>query len=451
MLVALGCSKRSDSGEPADAAPSSDGAATVSASASGVAPSAPRVRCRASDGAASFELGAQGARPNSAGGDEEDQAEFLPFAIEVGKAAVFGRGYAVSALQSESGATHAVVSVIDGQRGTGTTLDLGRSFGDVEAPALATAGEAVLVVMPQAEPNGQSLQLLRLEGDFAQPKLVRGANLSYASMQGEALDVAASASHAAIAWTARERKSGEPVIMTVAVDPMKLAARAEPQLASPAGVAAEAPRLAARPGGYWLAYVTPQPTSKRPDGGAPVQQPDDLLLDLGPRSLSLVALDERGVPVGAPLRLTEPSAHVMAFDLMASTNDGALLAWRDDEATPGAEIGRVYLAAVRRDGTVSHQQIDDEDVGSGIPALLAGGGGGAPDWLVLSGQNDVARLVPLDGTGRPVAELRPEAALAGAEPLLLTGGKMLVAAPRGLGAAFSLLDCAMAGQPRRAP
>lgn len=445
-VATCGCSKKSDGAAPAA---SGSAAAISSAKVVGVPP-----RCRAIRDVNTYTIASADQKP--APNSDEEGADFLPFAVELGEAVATPSGFAVSAIRSEASATHALLLLLGGNL-SGRPVALGRAFGDAQPPELATHGGDVLVAMTDAEPNGRRLKLGKISGTGETP-IAWGAELSQAGLQPEALDLAASGGEGLIVWEQLDKKTGITHIQSAGFRAEKPDRLSAVRVLSPDDHRAENPVLVARSGGFWLGYLT-QPaealTVRKPakaDKAAPRPNTSDheseLLVDMGPRALALLALDQSGAAVHPPIIVTSSESHVLVFDLTTTTDGAALVAWRDDPASPGVETRTVHLALVRPDGSVRRELIEDEDVGAGLPELIADPSGGAT-WLGLASISDATRLAPLDGLGKPAGELQADPLVGSAEPVARSGNRLLLARPNGLAVDLSLIECGQGAAPKK--
>jgi hypothetical protein len=211
----------------------------------------------------------------------------------------------------------------------------------------------------------------------------------------------------------------------------------------------ELPQLTARAGGYWLAWVRslPEPQqAPKPKADAGAEDPEELeLLEQGLRVLEVVKLDEQGKPQGAPLRLGQPRRQVLLFDVAPSRTGGLLVATRSDTAAPGAEGGAISLSEVLPDGSVRDEQLEDDEIGVGVPMLLADTGGAVPElWLSVSSPSDATRLGPLRGAR---TYLQQDPLLGRAEVLAVRAGRFLTQRTRGRGVELGELECQLPSEP----
>ena len=426
LSLGCACSKRDASGAPPEAG--------ASASVQGRA--TPAARCRSATPGARFNLGVS-ARAPDAGPDGEDDDEFLPFSIELGRAAATDGGFAVGALRSESEGMHALVLLVSPLADGGRSVDLGRVYGDVEPPVLAARGSTVLLSVSDSNPQGRRLSLVKLEASRPDG-VVRGGELE-PGRGFQVHDIEIGPSRALVVWDQQASKQGPSGIWGASVE-LSTLVPGEPRRIGGEALAAESPRLVRRPGGFWLVFVEHTRGSSADAGvvGRPArEEQSELLVDLGSQSLGVLGLDEQGNPSGSKLAITEPNAHVLSFDVAPTVPGGLVLAWRDDPSGPGAERGQVHGAIVGPDGSVSKHLVDADEVGAGTPSLVPGD----RPWLALGGLGEATRLARVDVGARTVEPPLLETALRGSDVLAASGTRLLLAHPRGMGVEFSVADC----------
>jgi hypothetical protein len=199
------------------------------------------------------------------------------------------------------------------------------------------------------------------------------------------------------------------------------------------GVDAEAPRVTARPGGFWLAWLVNGASAGSGRVYDPGEAPNERATAAsayGARWLSIVALDLRGAPVGDSRRLTSRQERVVGYDLTTGPTGAAWVVWRQDAPTPGASGGRIAVAEVPPDGSAELHTIRDEDVGAGEPSWLFAGDD-APRWLTFPDARDRTLLLRAPTLRELAAPLRLGEELQGAGALAASGDRVLFAAPRG--------------------
>ncbi len=432
------------------------GAASVAAPAPSVPPAKPR--CAPVTRGAAFTLGE--ADP---GGDAEEHD--LPFSVEIGRAVALERGFAIGALGALERGVAAFVALVGGDGASGRILDLGLTHGTFEPPVIAARGADLFLVVPDSDAGGNLLRLGVARAAQGAATVTWGPELSEGWDDSEVFDLALGAERGIVAWdrwdTAKERAS----IWVVDFDPADLS-RVTKERALDLGASAEAPRLAPRPGGFWLAGSLSDARRQSPAAAArargtgPGEEFD--VIDREPRTVAVVPLDAGGAPIGKPLRVNAQGQAVVVFDLATLADGSALVAVRSDDAAPGAEGGPLLLARVALDGTVTREILDDDAMGPGAPALVADarrGGAAGHLWLALPGVGDEGALMALGADGRPLDALGTEAALGRGEALARSGDDLLIATSRGRAVEVSVQRChpgeappvASAVPPRGAP
>ncbi len=435
--LATGCKKHAKSGGAA-------GNAVQSASAVPAAPPAPR--CKAIKRGASFTIGQPG--KSDLGGDDDSVA--LPFAVDLGSAVATSSGFAVSALQTEDGGTGAVVALVSANADSGKLVDLGHVYGDADPPRLAAHADRLVVALPGNDASGATLRLVAIRNPAGSADVVWGREMEQGNDQSQVFDIELGDKRGVLVWDDWDKSADHGVIRasTFKADDVSNATR--PRVLSPKDDDAEAPRIVRRPGGFWLAWISHHrahagrgapaaSSSPEPGAGSPI-------VELGSRWLELVPLDENGSPTASPIAVSRHDAHVLVFDVAPAPDGGALLAWRDDEAEPGAEGRIVHLGRVRPGGSVQTHILDDAKVGAGVPTLLVdehppAKPGPQAAWLSLAGVSDETRLAALDANGKLLDPLVTDPVLRRAEPVVLDRGRMLLAAPRGLALELSAATC----------
>lgn len=441
--LATGCKDK-----PAPPAP------PAAASSARAAPAA-APRC-VSSGPGSFTIGERKTSEAEDGGDEVA----LPFAVEVGAAEPHGDGFAVAALRTQAGKTGAVVALIGRDADSGKVVELGRTFGDAEAPRLASRAGKLVLAVPDNDAGGGTLRLANLRGS----DVTWGADIEQGRDESQVFDIELSESRGLLVWDEWDESAEHGVVRAVSFEPSDLGNATRPRTLSPDGDDAEAPRLARRPGGYWLAWISRQPPERPADrpkarrqkkGAKPAPEPaepppDDPVVDLGRRWLRIAPLDQNGALLAEPRDVTGRQAHVLVFDLAVLPSGGAVLAWRDDPTSPGVERGAVHLARVGAGGAIEVSTLEDEAVGAGTPTIVVDVAPrpGAPSlWLALGSITDSTRLLALGPDGRPRDALAGEPAVGNAEPLAMTGGRLLLSRPRGLAVELSGVRCSPGAPP----
>ena len=109
-------------------------------------------------------------RPKAPNGDAssdqepDDSDELVPYAVEVGRGAVYEDGFAVGATHEEKGGTAAMLATVRLDGRGGTTVSLGRTRGDMDPPVVAGAGKSVLAALVQPNAGGRSIRVAKITG-----------------------------------------------------------------------------------------------------------------------------------------------------------------------------------------------------------------------------------------------------------------------------------------------
>jgi hypothetical protein len=372
--------------------------------------------------------------------DEHDDPT-APFAVEVGRGAVFGGGFAVGARREggrKEGAS-GMVATLRPDGSAGKLVRLGKLRGDLDPPVVAGAGDAVIAVM--VEPNagnpatggGRSLRVAKVEGE----QVTWGPELPGDHDESQAIDVAASAQRALVVWDdlVGTDKRGAILLATVDVPSMKPVLAAREITASSAD--AERPRLVARPGGYWLAYVV-RGHAKKADKKKRPADDDEEDRELGEvvtnSWIEVMPLDESGAPASAGRAVTSKNGHVLSYDLEAGDDGGALVAWRDDDTPTGSSGGRILATLARLGGVAEPRLLAEETAAAGSPDLF-------PGWIALAGLSGATRLAALSPSGELLEDLAPEKALGAGVPIAASREGILWARPMGQAMRLSVVRC----------
>ncbi len=402
-------------------------------------------RCREVKAGSLFAVGeaapAREPPPDATDDDEADEPIAMPFAAELGGAVGLGGGFAVGVLQTQKRGQRVSVALL-GADGSGRLLEIGTVHGDVEPPAVAVLGDRAVLLYGDSDAAGATLKsaVVGAKAD----KALLGPELALVERDAGA-DLTALGQDEVLVVFSRTTK-GKPRLLTARFRPGPAGAFSEPETV--AAQAAESPRLTSRPGGAWLGWIEQHPLAKpasktKTDAGD--EEPGGL--ELGPRTLRIVALDGGGRPLAAPLALSGPDSHVVTFELAPWADGGAIVAWRDDQAAPGVEGGALHLAHVKADGSSEAGELDDAEISAGVPSLLTDPAPRAPGqlvWLAAGGGNESTRLGLLTGSGTTLTPLAGDKLLGTAELIAVQGGRLLAARPRGTARDLFLLECNVA-------
>jgi hypothetical protein len=371
-------------------------------------------------------------------GDDEDDDALLPFGVDLGAAVPTGTGFAVAGLRGGGQAFVALLADASSRR-----VDLGELHGDAETPAIAVAGERVLVALRSSDAAGFTIKLGSVP--LAAGEAEWGHELSKLGKSVTGLELATSGARGVLVFQSDEKGSSRLLLGSFAVGSLK-----EPFDVKPLEVKdAEMPRLVARPGGYWLSWVRSLPEPKKPaiavpaakPSAEPAQDPEEReLLDVGLRVVEVAKLDEQGKLVGAAKRVGEPRRQVLLYDAALLASGGLLVATRSDAAAPGAEGGALLLHEVGADGSVRTEQLEDDDIGAGAPTLLVDRDVKLPGpWLSVSAPTDATRLGLVKGAK---TQLLADPLLGHAEIVAVSNGHFLAQRARGRGVTLEAMDCA---------
>ena len=406
-------------------------------------------RCNVVNSGARFSVGSTGGSE-----DEDDSGLDIPFGINVGQAVGYAGGFAVSAIDGRGGKSSAVLALLGSDAQNGRKVELGRVYGDADPPRIAGDARALVVVLADMDAAGRTLRLMRVEEPATLAKITRGAEVSVSQNASTVFSVAVNANHGILAWDEAEKSTRKGQIALAPFLVQSLVLPAKPLIVSSRDSDAESPQVVARTGGFWAAWVqsvsaavngppfrrTKVPSNK---SGGHEEEPTPPAVELGARDLYVSALDIEGHAIGRPLRVTEGMAHVVAYDLAALDDNIALLAWRDDDTSPGVESQVVHLGRVGLDGHTEKFRVEDESIGVGAPQLLVDPEVEAKDrvWLAVGNTGEKVSLARLLPTGQPGSTIVSDADLGIANPLVRAGGTMLVARQRGQSVDLEPLRC----------
>lgn len=432
--LVLGLSCRS---KPGSASGGPAGSATVPVAAG---------RCRAIRTGSVLVVGNPAARAD-AGQDEE--AIDLPFSTELGEARAGERGFAVPAIDHRTGASFAIVALIDRSASAGQIVELGRVYGGVEPPVVAALGSRWLIALPTRDAGGLSLGLYSLEFPYKPSDLKRGVEVGRVRADAPGFALSARGESVVVVWNTLENGSGR--LAVAEVDPSGPSLRGTPLLLPVAAAAdAEAPRLAPLPSGHLLAYLVRTPVSSGhplgkedgPDAGA-----SEDLVEEGPNGIEVLPLDVHGAPTSSARLITPASSHVLTFDVAPLADGGALVTYRE-ASRPGLDRPSVQAVRVRPDGSFEARTWDVGE-SPGLPAILLDSevkASESPGWVVLSGDG-ATRLAQIGPDPLILEQFEEDSVLGASDPLALRGGRLLAALPRGTRQELSVFDCA--GPPKK--
>jgi hypothetical protein len=372
-------------------------------------------------------------RERQAGEARLDPSVELPFATEPGMAVALRGAFFATGLRHESRGAVALLGRVGAEDAPTQLVELGLVRGDVVPPRLAGDGGDLWVVLQDGTPKGRELRVARLAGG----ELTAGASWrpgpEQTNAESSSFDIAARAGDAMLVYDDWSAVDHHGRIMAAPILATAEAGRIEGKPVSLPGVDAEAPRIAARPGGYWIAWLV----NAAGAGSGRVYDPGDEVGEnaapgsaYGARWLAFAALDARGKLVGDARRLTARQGRVVGYDLALGPSGSAWIVWRQDAPTPGASGGRIAMAELWVDSSPSIRSLRDEDVGAGEPTWLVASDG-AVRWLSFPDSRDQTVLLGVESLGKTGASLRLGPELEGAGALAAQGEQLLFAVPRG--------------------
>jgi hypothetical protein len=385
---------------------------------------------------------------------DEPEDELAPFAVEVGRGAVFEGGFAAGVRRDAEGGALAMVATLGLDGKGGTLVKLGRSRGDLDPPVIAGAGPSVLAALLEPNAGGRAIKIAKVTG----AEVTWGVELSEGRDESLALDLAASGARATVVWDdiGSEEKRSRILLATFDTATLRSVTSARP-VSSPK-LDADSPRIVPRPGGYWLGYIARNEEKKAPPKAASGHGKDKPKKD-APRELDqgredddetgeivttswveLMPLDENAAPTAQARAVTPKTGNALSFDLELGDDGAALVAWRDDDTPMGSSGGRISSVLVELGGAMETHVLAEESLGAGVPDLL-------PGWLSVSGVSGSTRLAPIDRKGALTGLFAPELSLGQGEPIAATKEVLLLARPAGKAMRLSVLRCSTAADP----
>jgi hypothetical protein len=383
-------------------------------------------------------------------GDEPHEDELAPFAVELGRGVWTGQGFAAGTQRQAEGGTVSMIATMSPEGADGKLVRLARSRGDFDPPVVASAGGAILAAMMEPHAGGRSIRIAKVEGD----RVTWGPELSESNDESLAVDIAAAGSRAMVVWDDVPLGRERSVIQLTTFD---VAAMRGPgaRPVTPPSVDADVPRLAPRPGGFWLSYMVhgdppTAPTAEKdeepedagaakPDKPKLPNNPDDSDTEAAGEAIAhqwieLVPLDESGLPTGAPRPITPKNSRVIGYDLDDGDDGRAVLLYREDDTPAGSHGGRVKVVIAELGGVSEPRVIAEEGVGVGVPMLYSG-------WVVIHSLSGPVQLGAIGPRGDLVSELVPEVSLKLGEILTAHDDRFLVATPAGRAMKLGVARC----------
>ena len=236
-----------------------------------------------------------------------------------------------------------------------------------------------------------------------------------------AFDAATQGEAGAVVWDEDAANAPRGVVKLAT---LPFAPEGQPLVISGDASNADSPRVALRPGGYWVAWLARKAEAER-DAAPELEGPGEK------RQLTwleVAQVDANGHTVGAPMRIAKAGARVESFDMLA--HDDALDVLVKDDEQPGDDEGSRLVLVTLRGGDAGVRVIAERGVGRGVPDLL----GARAVFVDLA---DHARLLPIAAGGR--ASLEPE--LDNARPLALLDRSVLAGFPKDSTRPLGVLRC----------
>jgi hypothetical protein len=204
-----------------------------------------------------------------------------------------------------------------------------------------------------------------------------------------------------------------------------LGAGTKARVASPDKSDAEAPRLLARPGGYWLAWLARRAEAAEdagPNGNA--EGPGERRAY---RWVELVSLDTKGEATSPVRRISPEKGRVASFDLVRTggATDAQVVVLVQDEAAHAEGAGERMVRYVTDGDRVDAADLLDGGIGHALADLLPPTGDSR--WLSFVDPQEHAHLLPLGPTLRVAGANTTEPALDGARVLGTTPPDVLYA------------------------
>ena len=361
-----------------------------------------------------------------------DEVDTIPFAVEIGGVAAHRGGYAVGLKREVKDGTMAEVLMLDEHGSHAGVLSLGRLRGDVGPPILAAMGDQLMASVLEPNASGIAGRLVAIRDG----KTHWGMEFELGRTESFGADLVVGPDETFIVYDdlVEDGKRSQISLRSVTTGDAK--ANGKPRVLSAPGVDAEMPRLVARAGGYWLAYVSRGRAAGEPlpaQGGAkPTGRYAAEAIE--PSRIEILRLDKEARPQGEARAVTPLGGHVLAYDLKAVADDGLLLAWRDDDTPSGSGGGELSVLRIDLSGAGERQLVVRDDIGAGVPQLIG-------TWLAYANRRDELRLAHLDDRGLIGNSPARPSLFARAQWLVGRGEDILLAHPRGTGVEFSLLRC----------
>jgi hypothetical protein len=351
--------------------------------------------------------------------------EIGAFGVEIGEGVATPNGFALGALQPTGKTTAAVVLLLDPNGANPVNVKMGLALGDTPAPRVTVRGEQIFASLLESGPSGRHMRIGRIE----KGTVAWGPTFDQGRDESLAFDLAIGAKRAVAVWDDDETKPDRGVIRLATFSPETLAAPTVPRTVTLPQTDAESPRIVRRAGGFWLVYVARRPEPTDDSAREQAEAAEN-------RWLEALLLDENGVSLGLPRRITSEKGHVLAFALRDVPGDDgkAVLVFRDDDLPSGAGGGSLSKIVLTTDGASSAVPLGDTDSGAGVPTLLHG-------WLATADVSSRTRLGKIDPLGELDGKLEQEPVFGMGIPLAAQGDRILVQRPVGRAVRLFVTTC----------
>jgi len=245
--------------------------------------------------------------------------------------------------------------------------------------------------------SSRVLEVARFDG----AGLVREGSIVQQADESLAFDLAWPVGAAAapiVAWDEDAPLGAGQLLADRGVVKVQILGGAKARVASPDTTDAEAPRLLAKRGGYWLAWLARKPEASEDAGAAP-EGPGERR---SYRWVELVSLDGKGEPTSPVRRITPEKGRVASFDLVQAAAEGGsveprLVVLVQDEAAHSEGAGeRIVRYVVDGHDRVESGDLLDGGVGHALVDILTTPDEAhVPRWLAFSDLQEHTHVAPL--------------------------------------------------------
>ncbi len=392
-VLALGSGCRSKPNEPAVEIKDAD---TTSRQEADAAPLLAAPRCEPSTEGASL------AEPEKSG------------ELSIGEAIVTPAGVSVGILRAAAKGRVASVAAISSDFKNVSFVDVAPARGDDPPARPLLLGAQSFALAYEHAPKRQITLFRTTGGSTTAGKVETVSSFVDATDDSQAFDVVTKNDTGLLAWD-DDAPGGVGVVK---VAPLTASGAGAVVAISKEGSDAEGPRVALRPGGYWVAWIARR-AEPVPEGGA--ERIEVAGENRAFEWLELAALDPTGKRIGDVQRLTPQTGHVTSFDLVSSA-DGIDLFARDDGEAKDGEGAKLERISIHGDKSEVPIVVVKNGVGTGVPAAsVSASGDTRTAWLTYVDLADHTRLIPLQPgpNSPPLPSLEP----------VLEGGRVVLASP----------------------